>query len=137
VPDFPVSPGTAEALKERMRKLGLREEDLDEQFVRSGGHGGQNVNKVATCVVLTHRPSGLMVRCQDERTQALNRFLARRRLADKMEERVLGVASRKRQEIEKIRRQKRKRSRRAKQKMLDAKHHRADVKRARRSVADD
>lgn len=137
MPDFPVSQNTAEELRARMLKAGVREEDLDEQFVRSGGHGGQNVNKVSTCVILTHRPSGITVRCQEERSQAMNRFRARRRLVEKMEEKLLGAASRHRQEIEKIRRQKRKRSRRAKQKMLNNKHHRSDVKENRRSVGEE
>ncbi len=131
----PVSSEKWQALEARLAKLGIREQDLDEQFVRSGGSGGQHVNKVATCVVLTHRPSGLTVRCQEERSQGLNRFLARRRLADKREEQLLGEASRRRQEIEKIRRQKRKRSKRAKEKMLEGKHHRAKVKEQRKSVS--
>lgn len=137
MPDFPVSAHTAEELKARLLKLGIREEDLDEQFVRSGGHGGQNVNKVSTCVILTHRPSGMTVRCQEERSQAMNRFRARRRLADKMEEKILGAASSRQQEIERIRRQKRKRSRRAKLKMLDDKHHRSEVKENRRFSSDE
>lgn len=133
----PVSSEKWQALEARLAKLGIRQQDLEEHFVRSGGRGGQHVNKVATCVVLTHRPSGLTVRCQEERSQGLNRFLARRRLADKMEERLLGEASRRRQEIEKIRRQKRKRSKRAKEKMLAAKHHRAQVKAQRRPPSPD
>lgn len=137
MPDFPVSQNTAEELKKRMLSLGIREEDLEEQFVRSGGHGGQNVNKLSTCVILVHRPSGLMVRCQEERSQAMNRFRARRRLIEKMEEKILGAASRRRQEIEKIRRQKRRRSRRAKNKMLDDKHHRSQIKDNRRSPRED
>lgn len=122
-----------EALRARLAALGVREADLEEQFVRSGGHGGQNVNKVATCVVLRHRPTDLLVRCQEARTQGLNRYLARQRLADKLEERMLGEASRKRREIEKIRRQKRKRSKRAKEKMLAAKRRQAEVKAQRRA----
>ena len=132
--DSPVSSDKWKALQERMLELGIREEDLDEQFVRSSGPGGQKVNKVSTCVVLTHRPSGLSVRCQEERSQGMNRFRARRRLADKMEEKVLGEASRKRQAIEKVRRQKRKRSKRAKEKILEAKRHRAGIKEARKPV---
>jgi protein subunit release factor B len=68
-----------------MAALGVRETDIEESFVRSGGHGGQNVNKVATCVMLLHRPSGVQVECQDTRQQGLNRFLARKLLLDKIE----------------------------------------------------
>ena len=105
--------------------------------MRSSGHGGQNVNKVSTCVMLIHRPSGLLVRCQEARTQGMNRYFARRRLAEKMEEMLLGAESRRQQEIEKIRRQKRRRSRRAKEKMLEEKHHRADIKEARGPVKEE
>ena len=137
MPKLPVSSDKWNALEARLRKLGIRPQDLEEHFVRAGGPGGQNVNKVSTCVVLTHRPSGLSVRCQEERSQGLNRFLARRRLADKMEETLLGAASRRRQEIEKLRRQKRKRSKRAKEKMLEGKHHRADLKAGRKAVGEE
>ena len=135
--NLPVSPDKWKALEARLLKLGIRERDLGERFVRAGGPGGQNVNKVSTCVVLTHRPSGLAVRCQEERSQGLNRFLARKRLADKMEETLLGAASRRRQEIEKIRRQKRKRSKRAREKMLEAKRHRAGIKAGRKAVGNE
>jgi protein subunit release factor B len=120
-----------QALEERMERLGIREEDLVEKFVRSGGRGGQNVNKVATCVYLKHLPSGTEVKCQQERSQALNRFLARRILADKIEAAILGKASAEERRIAKIRRQKRKRSQRAKEKMLADKRRVADKKRAR------
>lgn len=132
MPDFPVRPGKWKALEARLVGLGVREGDLDEQFVRSGGHGGQNVNKVSTCVLLVHRPTGTTVRCQEERSQALNRYLARQRLAEKMEENLLGARSAKQQAIEKIRRQKRRRSRRAKNKMLENKHHQSNIKANRR-----
>src|ERR1041384_8224478 len=82
---FPVSSEKESQLIERMRALGVREQDIDEQFVRSSGAGGQNVNKVSSCVLLHHRPSGIRVRCQKERSQALNRYLARRLLLDKIE----------------------------------------------------
>jgi protein subunit release factor B len=134
LPNFPVSSDKWKALEARLLKLGIREQDLDERFVRAGGPGGQNVNKVSTCVILSHGPSGISVRCQEERSQGLNRFLARKRLADKIEEVVLGVASRRQQEIEKIRRQKRKRSKRAKEKMLESKHQRAELKANRKPV---
>lgn len=114
----------------------MRESDLEESFVRSGGHGGQNVNKTATCVMLLHRPTGLQVKCQTTRHQGLNRFLARRLLLDKIEERRTGQIASERARIEKIRRQKRKRSRRAKARMLADKSHQADKKAARRAVPD-
>ena len=134
MPDFPVSPQTVTDLYAEFARLGLKEEDLDEQFVRSGGAGGQNVNKVSTCVVLVHKPSGLMVRCQQERSQGLNRFLARRLLAQKVAEKIHGEISKKRAEAEKIRRQKRKRSRRAKEKMLENKRFHGQKKAGRQRV---
>ncbi len=115
-----------------MAELSLRESDFEETFVRSGGSGGQNVNKVSTCVVLRHRPSGLEVRCQRERSQGLNRFLARRLLVERIEAVRHGIASEHRKAIEKIRRQKRKRSKRAKEKMLDDKKRQALKKEFRR-----
>jgi len=117
-----------------MARLGIRESDLEESFIRSSGAGGQNVNKVSTCVVLRHRPSGLEVRCQRERSQALNRFLARRLLAERIEEKKEGIASRHRQAIEKIRRQKRKRSKRAKDRMLEGKRLHSEKKAMRRAT---
>ncbi len=131
---FPVSSDRARALAERMARLSLREEDLDETFVRSGGKGGQNVNKVATCVVLVHRPTGASVKCQASRSQGLNRYLAREILADKIEAERLGKASARQQTAERIRRQKRRRSRRAKEKMLSAKHARSRTKAMRGPV---
>jgi len=115
---FPVSPEKAKALSARLAGLGIEEGDLQEHFVRSGGKGGQNVNKVATCVVLVHRPSGTQVKCQEGRSQGLNRYLARKLMADKIEAARLGQRSQQQQEAERIRRQKRRRSRRAKNRML-------------------
>ena len=123
------------ALAERMRRLGVSEGDLEERFLRSSGPGGQRTNKVSTCVVLRHRPSGLEVRCQRERLQGLNRFLARRLLLDRLEAKRLGRLSEEAQRIAKIRRQKRRRSRRAKNKMLAAKHHHAQIKADRQRLA--
>ena len=117
-----------------MRRLGVEERDFDERFVRSSGPGGQNVNKVATCVVLRHRPSGLEVRCQRERSQALNRFLARRILLERLEAQRLGELSAKAQEIAKIRRQKRKRSKRTREKLARLKHLRAEKKSLRSQI---
>ena len=130
---FPVSPLKERALRARMEALGVRDADLSEQFVRAQGKGGQNVNKVATCVVLRHGPSGIVVKCQQERSQALNRFLARRELLDRLEARARGVVAAAEAERSRIRRQKRRRSRRAKEKMLADKRVHADKKAARRT----
>ena len=134
---FPVSQEKQQALRARLLGLGIREEDLRERFVTAQGKGGQNVNKVATCVLLVHAPSGVAVKCQKERTQGLNRYLARQILADKIEEARRGAASRRQQEAERIRRQKRRRSRRAKQRMLADKHARAATKTLRAPVHHD
>ena len=131
---MPLTGDRARALAQRLAALGIREEDLDESYVHSGGKGGQNVNKVATCVVLVHRPSGLMVKCQAERSQAMNRFLARRLLCDKLDAQRRGAASAAEQARERIRRQKRRRSRRAKAKMLADKRSIGEKKALRRAV---
>ena len=131
---FPVSSGKERQLAERMQALGVRESDIEEQFVRSSGAGGQNVNKISSCVLLHHRPTGIQVKCQQERSQGLNRFLARRVLLDKIEEKIRGTVAAEQQRIEKIRRQKRKRSRRAKQRMLDDKQRQSEKKQRRAGV---
>jgi protein subunit release factor B len=127
----------ARELAERLARLGVREEDLEESFVHSGGKGGQNVNKVATCVVLVHRPTGIAVKCQRERTQGANRLVARRMLADKIETERLGRQSARQQEAERIRRQKRRRSRRAKARMLHDKRAQGEKKASRGPIGHD
>ena len=131
---FSVSPQKQRELQAQMSRLGVEERDFEESFIRSRGPGGQNVNKVATCVVLRHVPSGLEVRCQRERSQALNRYLARRILLSRLETDRLGRLSAEAQRVAKIRRQKRRRSRRAKEKLLREKHLRAKKKSLRGPV---
>jgi protein subunit release factor B len=127
------NPDKERSLRELMERLGVREEDIEEKFIRSQGPGGMNVNKVSTCVYLRHLPTGIEVKCQQERSQAQNRFLARRILLSKIESSILGRLSEERKRVEKIRRQKRRRSRRAKLKILEAKrqHSRKKSLRAR------
>ena len=122
------------ALRERMERLGVLESDLRETFIRSSGPGGQKVNKTSSCVFLVHLPTGLSVKCQQERSQALNRFLARRILLDRIEKIKTGAVAAEKARIEKLRRQKQRRSRRAKEKMLLKKHLQAGKKSARVKV---
>ena len=117
-----------------MTALGVRESDIEESFVRSGGAGGQKVNKSSSCVMLFHASTGLRVKCQTTRYQAMNRFLARRLLLDKIEQLRKGFVEAERSRIEKVRRQKRKRSRRAKERMLADKARHGDKKRLRGAV---
>jgi len=125
---MPVSREKEKALLARMLNLGVAESDFEESFIRSSGPGGQKVNKSSSCVHLIHIPTGLTVKCQRERSQALNRYLARRLLLDKLEFMQKGFIAEKRNKTEKIRRQKRKRSKRAKEKILTAKHKQAEKK---------
>jgi protein subunit release factor B len=122
------------ALQQRMRRLGIREEDLEERFVRSGGPGGQNVNKVATCVILLHRPTGMQVRCERQRSQGQNRQLAREMLVERMEAlrrlREQAEAAR----VAKARAQKRKRPRWLREQLLAFKKARSEKKTLRRRM---
>jgi len=128
---------TQAKLKARMEKLGILEQDLDEHFIRGSGSGGQKINKTSSCVQLIHRPSRIEIRCQKTRSQADNRYWARRDLCERIEEKLLGEKSAKRQAAEKIRRQKRRRSRRAKAKMLDAKTKQGEKKKQRGRIRPD
>ncbi len=76
-----------EAIEQRMKRLRIREEDLDERFVLGSGPGGQKINKTASCVSLKHLPTGLEIQCQDGRSREANRFIARERLCEKLEDR--------------------------------------------------
>ena len=134
---LPVTADKLAQLEQRMAALGVREAEFEETFVRSGGAGGQNVNKSSSCVMVLHRPTGLRVKCQTTRQQGLNRFLARRLLLDKIERMQTGHVKTERSRIEKIRRQKRKRSRRAKERILADKARQGEKKRLRSGVRTD
>jgi len=134
---MPVSAEKEKMLALRMQALGVSERDIEESFVRSSGPGGQKVNKTSTCVQLTHLPTGLTVKCQRERSQSLNRHLARRLLLDKIEKMQKGFVAAEKEKTEKIRRQKRKRSQRAKEKMLGEKKRQAQKKELRGRVGTD
>ncbi len=129
---YGVSENKIKQLEDKMKLLKIEEADIREQFVRAGGHGGQKVNKTSSCVYLKHLPTGIEVKCQKERSQALNRFLARRILVEKIEALALKEKSDREKQIEKIRRQKRKRSKRAKEKILRLKHLQSEKKQFRK-----
>jgi len=131
------APAADDSINQRMQALGVRAEDIEETFVRSGGHGGQNVNKTSTCVMLVHRPTGLQVKCQTTRHQARNRDIARVLLLDKIEAERRRLAEVEKTRVEKLRRQKRPRSRAARERILAAKSRRANQKRLRGRVRDD
>lgn len=132
--NFGVSASKQSALEKQFEKLNIKESDILEKFIHSSGHGGQNLNKVATCVYLKHIPTLIEIKCQKHRTQLLNRYSARQMLAERIESVILGAKSKKIKEIEKIRRQKRKRTKRAKEKMLEQKKMNSEIKQNRQKV---
>lgn len=119
------------ALQDRLRKLGIRDADLAESFIRASGPGGQNVNKVSTAVRLLHRPSGIQVRAEEARSQRDNRILARERLVIQMDERSEKHHQRRAQQRRKKRLAKAKRPRGIKERILRSKKHRSNIKKLR------
>ena len=116
-----ISPEKFEELHRRMEKLGIHESDLVEKFILGSGRGGQKIQKTSSCVYLKHLPTGIEVKCQQDRSREVNRYLARRLLCERIESQFHKIKTEKQQEREKIRRQKRRRSRRSKEKMLAGK----------------
>ena len=123
------------ALRQRMLKLGIREDDLEESFIRGTGAGGQKINKTSSTVVLVHVPTGIEVRCQRERSQSLNRLVARAELCDKLEAKLAAAKLEVRSAVEKKKRQNRKRPRGLKERILEGKHKRSEVKKHRSRVS--
>lgn len=119
-----------------LRRLGVKDSDLEETFTRSGGKGGQNVNKVSSAVQLKHVPSGVMVRCEEARSQAENRVMARWRLAGKLEAIRNAAAAAKRDAAEKARRTARRPSKAARRRNVENKRHRSEIKRGRSGGGD-
>ncbi len=131
-PKFPVP--FSEPVLALAAELNFRPEDVTERFVRGSGHGGQKINKTSSCVELTHEPTRIAVRVQQFREQHKNRIAAWKLLLAKLEEHIKGAESRRSQEQFKIRKQKARRSRKSKEKMLQAKKQRGDIKKLRRDI---
>lgn len=118
----------------KAHKLKILPEDIEEQFIRGSGHGGQKVNKTASTVRLKHLPTGIEVKCQRHREREKNRMSGYKLLINKIEEIKLGEESEKAKKIHKLRKQKQRRSKRAKEKMLKLKKQRSDIKVSRKKV---
>lgn len=127
-----VSRETKIRLEEKMKELGIQESDLIEKFILGSGSGGQKINKTSSCVYIKHIPTGIEIKCQRERSRELNRLYARRELCDRIEEQTSLEKSKRQHLIEKIRRQKKKRSKRAQEKMLAGKKQRSNIKTLRK-----
>ncbi len=123
-----------DALTARMRKLGIRDEDLEETFTRGTGAGGQKINKTSSTVVLRHVPTGVEIRCQRERSQTMNRHFARVELCDRIQAQRKETRLAEQNEREKKRRQSRPRPRGLQEKILKTKRERSEVKRGRGKI---
>ena len=126
-----IKPEKMEAIEKEMIKFGIIEEDLIEKFILGSGPGGQKINTTHSCVYLKHIPSGLEVKCQKERSREANRYHARKELLEKFKEQICQIETKRTQEIEKIKRQKKRRSRKAKIKMIEEKKKRGSLKEGR------
>lgn len=129
-----ISPESIAKIEALMREASLFEEDIEESFILGGGPGGQKTNKTSNVVRLFHEPSGFQVRCGENRSREINRWLARRQLAELILEKEMNRKTAAQQKREKIRRQKRRRSRRQRERMLDEKHAHSEKKHLRKKV---
>lgn len=120
-------------LANRMKELGLEEADLVEKFILGSGSGGQKINKTSSCVYLKHIPTGIEIKCQQDRSRDLNRYHARQELCERIETLTFQEKSKKQQLIAKIRRQKKRRSRKAQEKVLASKKQRSHIKSLRKA----
>lgn len=118
-------------LSERMRRLHITEDDLIEKFILGSGKGGQKINKTASCVYLKHIPSGLEIKCQESRSRENNRYQARLRLCQFLEEKAAQATLERQNLAEKNRRQKRRPSKKQKEIMIEQKRHRSAIKSGR------
>ena len=121
-----------DALEAKMDSLGIKEADLLEKFILGSGSGGQKINKTSSCVYLKHIPTGIEIKCQEGRSQDSNRLYARRALCEKIEEMLFEKKSKKQQELAKIRKQKKRRSRKVQEKVLEEKRAKSAVKATRK-----
>lgn len=115
---MPINQEKIKALEDKMKLLGLHEEDIEEKFILGAGKGGQKVNKSHACVYLKHLPSQIEIKCQKDRSQNMNRFFARRKLCEVYQEKILGQRTQKEEKRDKIRKQKKRRSRKNREKKL-------------------
>ena len=132
-----ISPEKIATQEQRMLALGILDDELVEKFITGSGSGGQKINKTSSCVYLKHVPSGIEIKCQRERSRELNRYLARKELCDRIDEIKNGILSKRQQAIEKIRRQKRQKSRKQKQRMVADKRMQSQKKNERRQSSDE
>lgn len=130
--EFPIE--LPEKSLQKASELNVRAEDISEQMIRGGGKGGQKINTTASCIQLIHEPTSIIVKCQKHRSQASNRLSAYKLLINKIEEQVKGQESERAQKIHKLRKQKRRRSKKAKEKMLEAKRRRSQLKDQRKPI---
>ncbi len=128
-----VSKDKIDELQARMERLGITDKDLIEKFILGSGKGGQKINKTSSCVYLHHIPSGIEIKCQRDRSREMNRFYARRDLCERLEGILFEEKSAKQKAVEKIRRQKQRKTRKQKQKMIETKRRQSEKKTSRQA----